>query len=48
MLVPDAPVSLSNNLTVTLATQIGLTWLDGASDGGTSISEYELWYDEGV
>ena len=47
VLVPSAPVSLANNLAVTLATQIGLTWLDGASNGGTQITEYEVWYDEG-
>ena len=47
VLVPSAPVSLANNLSVTLATQIGLTWLDGASNGGTQITEYEVWYDEG-
>ena len=33
-LVPDAPVSLENNAAITDAFNIGLTWLDGPSDGG--------------
>ncbi len=36
-LVPDAPLNLANNPSVTLATQIGLTWSDGVSNGGTVV-----------
>jgi hypothetical protein len=45
VLVPNAPVGLANNPSVTLATQIGLTWADGISNGGTTIIDYQIWYD---
>lgn len=38
--VPDAPVSLSNVPSVTSSSTIGLTWLDGADNGGTAILDY--------
>ena len=47
-MVPNAPVSLQNNLAVTLATQIGLTWVDGTSSGGVPIIDYQIWYDSGI
>lgn len=43
---PDAPVSLANDPAVTLGTQIGLTWLDGTSNGGTIILDYKIWSDQ--
>lgn len=46
--VPDAPVSLANNVPVTSASQVGLTWNAGTSNGGSAITDYEVWYDAGV
>ena len=37
---PDAPTSLANDATVTLSTQVGLTWSDGAANGGANILDY--------
>jgi len=37
VLVPDAPLTLTNNALVTNAFQIGFTWLEGLSNGGTSV-----------
>ena len=47
-LVPDAPVSLTNDPTVTTDTQIRFTWSDGASDGGNSVIDYAVYYDQGT
>lgn len=44
-LVPDAPITLANVLSITLDDRIGLSWNDGLSNGGTSIIDYEVWYD---
>lgn len=43
-LVPDAPVSLENNASITDAYNIGLTWQDGASDGGQPVLDYQIWW----
>jgi hypothetical protein len=45
-LVPDAPVSLADAPLVTSATQIGLTWSDGTSNGGSAIIDYRIYYDK--
>jgi len=37
---------LANNAGQTTSTQIGLTWADGASNGGSSIIDYQLSYKE--
>lgn len=44
--VPDAPINLANVVDQTLATQIGLVWEDGISDGGTPIIDYIIWTDQ--
>lgn len=41
--VPDAPI-LSNDAAVTSATNIGLTWVEGASDGSTEVIDYKLYF----
>lgn len=46
-LIPDAPVSLLNGPSVTDATQIKLTWSDGASNGGSVVLDYTVYYDQG-
>lgn len=43
--IPDAPLTLVNNLAVTFGTTIGLTWTSGVSDGGTPVIDYTLWSD---
>jgi len=39
---PDAPVSLSENTAQRSATSLGLTWSAGASNGGSTITEYRV------
>ena len=45
--MPDAPVSLTNDPTVTTDTQIRFTWSDGASNGGNAVIDYAVYYDQG-
>ena len=45
-LIPLAPVSVTNNATATSATQIGFYWSDGASNGGTAIIDYTIFWDQ--
>ena len=45
--MPDAPVSLTNDPTVTTDTQIRFTWSAGASDGGNAVIDYAVYYDQG-
>jgi len=44
-LVPDAPVNLSNDLTVTNGAVIRFTWQEGASNGGAPVIDYDVVYD---
>jgi hypothetical protein len=39
-LIPDAPVNLQNNVPITDAFNIGITWEDGLSDGGMPIIDH--------
>lgn len=43
--VPDAPVSLVDEVLVTSDVQIGFSWQDGASDGGAPVIDYTVYYD---
>ncbi len=43
-LVPSAPVTLSNNATLTLDSQIGIYWNDGASNGDSPVIDYSVFY----
>jgi hypothetical protein len=43
--VPDKPILLADNVDVTTAYVIGLTWQDGISSGGTPIIDYRVSYD---
>jgi len=45
---PDAPISLANNPVVTSATKIGLTWSEGAANGGSPVIDYRLTFDQGT
>jgi len=44
--LPDAPVSLADVEAVTNKDQIGLTWSEGASNVGTVVIDYKMWYAE--
>jgi len=41
---PDAPVSLANVQEQTTANQIGISWSDGAYNGGSAVIDYEVSY----
>jgi len=43
--VPDAPINLINVVSVTTANQIGISWSNGVSNGGSVIIDYEVYYD---
>lgn len=43
--VPDAPISLQNDLRTSSDTQIRFTWSDGTSDGGSPVLDYIVLYD---
>jgi len=40
----DAPLTIFNNLSVTNAYQVGITWVAGEYDGGTPILDYQISY----
>lgn len=48
VLVPDAPINLADNIAVTSRSVIEFTWSTGASNGGTTILDYTILYDESV
>ena len=43
--VPDPPKNLQDDTTITSETQIGLKWIDGASNGGMAVIDYTIRYD---
>jgi hypothetical protein len=43
-LVPDAPINLTNDLQVTNANAIKLSWEEGASNGGIAVIDYAVFY----
>jgi hypothetical protein len=46
--MPDAPLALSNNPAITTATKIGLVWSAGMSNGGKTIINYRVSFDQGI
>ena len=46
--VPDAPINLANNPVQTSATQISISWANGATNGGASVLDYRIYYDQGT
>jgi hypothetical protein len=46
--VPDAPVSLLNDPTITSDIKIRFTWSAGTSDGGTPVIDHTIFYDQGT
>ena len=47
-LVPDAPINLASDDSVTNAVTIKLRWDDGLSDGGLEILDYDVYYDQAL
>ena len=47
-LVPDAPINLANDETVTTDLTIRFTWSQGLSDGGVAVTDYQVYYDQGT
>jgi hypothetical protein len=45
---PDPPVNVRENPAFRGPTTIYLEWDHGPSDGGSPITEYDLYYDQGV
>jgi hypothetical protein len=41
---PEAPISVQNVPGLTTSTQIGLAWTEGANNGGTSVTDYQISY----
>lgn len=46
--LPDTPLNLANVPAITTAYQIGLTWDEGAYNGGSPVIDYEVSYTEAV
>lgn len=44
--MPDAPLNLQNVPTITSATQIGLLWEEGPENGGSTVIDYTIDYDQ--
>jgi hypothetical protein len=43
--VPDAPINLTNDLSVTTDIVIRFTWNAGVSDGGSPVLDFDIYYD---
>ena len=46
--IPDAPTQLANNAVITSAYQIGLSWSAPSFNGGSAVTDYAVWYDNGT
>lgn len=43
--IPDPPIQLQDDTSVTTASVIGITWIEGISHGGADVIDYRVWYD---
>lgn len=43
--VPDAPLNLQNDPSITVSTLIGINWEIGQVNGGTPVLDYRITYD---
>ena len=43
--VPDAPINLQDNVSVTSDSIIGFSWTEGASNGDSPVIDYRITYD---
>jgi hypothetical protein len=48
LMIPDSPINLVNVPEITLATQIGLDWVEASENGGTPVLDYTVSYDQGI
>ena len=46
--LPDAPTDLSNVESITNKDQIGMTWNEGAANGGRPVLDYQVSYDQAI
>lgn len=46
IVVPDAPVGLTNNFAVTNKQVIQFTWSNGISNGGSPVIDYRVSFDQ--
>lgn len=44
--VPDAPINVVNNVLITTNSVISFNWTNGLSNGGSSIIDYRITYDQ--
>lgn len=44
--MPDTPISLANNPAITSSQNISFTWSPGASNGGTVVLDYSIFYEQ--
>ena len=47
-LVPNPPINLQNNPSITSRTVIGFSWQNGVDDGGSPVIDYRITYDQGI
>lgn len=45
--LPDAPFNVANDAALTQSNQVGLTWSEGAFNGGTPIIDYSVYIKSG-
>jgi len=45
---PDSPTDLANEPSITNESQIGLSWNEGAYDGGSPVIDYTLSINDGT
>jgi hypothetical protein len=45
---PDAPDNLLRDEAITSRTVLGFSWTDGASNGGQTIEDYRVSFDQGI
>lgn len=48
LMTPESPRNLTNVASITSATQVGLSWSTGSANGGTSVIDYRVSYDQGT
>jgi hypothetical protein len=44
--VPEPPTELADRPSITLASQIGLKWVAPTFNGGSTLIEYRIWFDD--
>jgi hypothetical protein len=46
--IPDAPVALDEDYSLRTKSELGLVWTLGPHDGGASVQDFQLSYDQGI